>query len=201
MSIIKEVGKPIVYLVTHPHPKWFEQVTFLISEGVSIVQIRDKSASDDSLSQDVEAVLDFVERGGFECTVLLNDRVELALKFNIGVHLGQSDMLPSAARKMLGVDAPIGWTIHDRIDLIATQKEHIQYVGVGPVFPTQTKLDTQSVLGISRLKEVCRLSSVPVVAIGGIDKENIKSVYSAQPWGIAMSSALMQTKQLKPFFQ
>jgi thiamine-phosphate pyrophosphorylase len=197
--MFKGSGKPIVYLVTHPHPTWFEQVTYLISEGVSIVQIRDKSASDERVSRDVEAVLDFVEQGGFECTVLLNDRVELAREFNIGVHLGQSDMLPSAARKILGVDAPIGWTIHDRIDLIATQKEYIQYVGVGPVFPTQTKLDTQSVLGISRLKEVCHLSSVPVVAIGGIDKQNIESVYSAQPWGIAMSSALMQTKQLKPF--
>ena len=199
MSIIKETGQSILYLVTHPHPNWFDRVTDLISEGISIVQIRDKSASDDVLSRDVESVLEFVEKGGFDCTVLLNDHVDLAQRFNIGVHLGQSDMLPSSARKILGVDVLIGWTIHDRVDLIATQKEHIQYVGVGPVFPTQTKLDTQSVLGISRLKEVCRLSSVPVVAIGGINKHNIESVYGAQPWGIAMSSALMQTKQLQPF--
>ena len=199
MSRIEEGVQPRLYLVTHPHPKWFDQVTLLLSEGVSIVQIRDKSASDDVLSKAVESVLNFVEQQGFDCTVLLNDRVHLAQQFNIGVHLGQSDMLPSEARKILGSEVSIGWTIHDRIDLIESQQEHIQYVGVGPVFQTQTKLDTQSVIGVSRLAEVCRLSSIPVVAIGGINKDNIASVYSAQPWGIAMSSALMQTNRLHPF--
>ncbi len=184
-------AEPRLYLVTQPHPNWFTQVSQLLENGVSIVQIRDKVASDDNVARNVERVLNFVQAKGLSTTVLLNDRVHLAKQFGIGVHLGQSDMSPAQARIELGGDLPIGWTIHDDVACVEQQVEHIDYVGVGPIFPTTTKLDTKSVLGVERLATVCRTLSVPVVAIGGIQADNIQSVREAKPWAIAMSSALM----------
>ena len=108
-----------------------------------------------------------VERQGLSTTVLLNDNVHVAKSFGIGVHLGQSDMLPKQARMILGPEVPIGWTIHDDVSLIASQQKHIQYVGVGPLFPTTTKLDTSHEISLERLAAVCNESPLPVVAIGG----------------------------------
>lgn len=187
-----ESSESLLYLVTHPHPTWLEQVTMLIESGIGMVQIRDKEANDSQLAHQVEAVLEHIAQHDLSCTILLNDRVHLARRFGLGVHLGQSDMCPLLARELLGPDVVIGWTIHDDLSLIESKRTAIQYVGVGPIFPTQTKLDTNSVLGVERLKQVCDESPIPVVAIGGIDSTNIGQVRTANPWGIAMSSALMR---------
>lgn len=187
-----ESSESLLYLVTHPHPTWLEQVTMLIESGIGMVQIRDKEANDSQLAHQVEAVLEHIAQHDLSCTILLNDRVHLARRFGLGVHLGQSDMCPLLARELLGPDVVIGWTIHDDLSLIESKRTAIQYVGVGPIFPTQTKLDTKSVLGVERLKQVCDESPIPVVAIGGIDSTNIGQVRTANPWGIAMSSALMR---------
>ena len=189
----------LLYLVTHPHPNWLEQVTWLIAEGIPWVQIRNKNATSTELSRQVESVLEFVERQGLSTTVVLNDNVHVAKSFEIGVHLGQSDMLPQEARTILGPEVPIGWTIHDDVSLIASQQKHIQYVGVGPLFPTTTKLDTRSQISLERLGTVCSESPLPVVAIGGINSSNIDSVRTVKPWGIAMSSALMRAQTLQGF--
>lgn len=189
----------LLYLVTHPHDQWHKQVQWLISKGVSWVQIREKCCSPAELRRKTEATLNFVHTHGYSTKVLLNDNVEVAKEFGIGVHLGQADMLPEHARDILGPDVPIGWTIHDDVELVATQQQYIQYVGVGPMFPTKTKLDTKSQLSIPRLREVCAQCPVPVVAIGGINSTNIHEVRQANPWGIAMSSALMNASDLQPF--
>ena len=82
---------------------------------------------------------------------------------------------------------------------IATQERFIQYVGVGPIFPTTTKTDVKSQLSIERLQTVCVKSPLPVVAIGGINASNIDRVRQVKPWGIAMSSALMNAETLDDF--
>lgn len=189
--------RPFLYLVSHPHPNWFAQVTWLIGEGIPFVQIRDKKASSLELFTKAERVLNFIEKHNLSTTVVLNDNVHVAQELGIGVHLGQSDMLPEVARAILGPDVPIGWTIHDDIALVASQQDHIQYVGVGPIFPSTTKLDTKSQVSLTRLKAVCEQSPVPVVAIGGINASNIALVRQAKPWGIAMSSALMNATSLR----
>ena len=130
---------------------------------------------------------------------MINDRVGLASRLGVGVHLGQGDLSPRVARDILGPRAVIGWTIHDDIDTAQTALEYIDYVGVGPIYPTTTKTDTKSVLGVERLRTVVEEVGVPVVAIGGINHLNIADVRDAKPWKIAMSSALMQTTQLAGF--
>ena len=187
----------IVYLVTHPHPKWFAQVTWLMGEGIPFVQIRDKKATSLELFNTTERILNFIEQQQLSTTVVLNDNVQVAKDLGVGVHLGQSDMLPEDARAILGPEVPIGWTIHDDISLIASQQDYIQYVGVGPIFRSTTKLDTKSQVSFTRLKAVCEQSPVPVVAIGGINSSNVDLVRQAKPWGIAMSSALMNATTLR----
>ena len=194
-----QIAPPILYLVTHPHPNWLTQVTRLIGEGIPFVQIRDKRSTSLELFKRAESVLNFIEHQGLETTVVLNDNVQVAKDLGIGVHLGQSDMLPEDARAILGWDVPIGWTIHDDLDVITSQERFIQYVGVGPIFPTTTKTDVKSQLSLERLQTVCVKSPLPVVAIGGINASNIDSVRQVKPWGIAMSSALMNAESLDEF--
>ena len=188
---------PFVYLVTHPHPNWFAQVTWLIGEGIPFVQIRDKTATSAELFKKTEQVLNFIVQRDLSTTVLLNDNVQVAKDLGVGVHLGQSDMMPEDARVILGPDVPIGWTIHDDVSLIDSQADYIQYVGVGPIFPTTTKRDTKAQLSLTRLERVCVQSPLPVVAIGGINASNIECVRRVKPWGIAMSSALMNATTLR----
>lgn len=188
-----------LYLVTAPHPNWWMQVTSLVRQGVHWVQIRDKHATDDAIFEQGEALLRFCQQQGLPCEVLINDRVPVAKALGVGVHLGQGDMSPHEARSILGSDAVIGWTVHDNIKLAEEAARWIDYVGVGPIFPTTTKLDTRDVIGVQRLCEVVASLTVPVVAIGGIHAGNIQSVRGGNPWKIAMSSALMSATTLNVF--
>lgn len=188
-----------LYLVTHPHPTWYSTVTRLITQGLRWVQIRDKIASDVSIFKQAQSIVQFCQRQEFDCNVLINDRVEVARALGVGVHLGQGDMSPQQARSILGPHATIGWTIHDDVELAKSAVGSIDYVGVGPIFPTTTKLDTRSVLGPERLASVVENLEISVVAIGGIQSTNIRSVRQANPWKIAMSSALMKANNLAEF--
>ena len=189
-----------LYLVTHPHPEWFSTVTNLISQGIRWVQIRDKAASDSIILEQAHSIVQFCHRHHIDCHILINDRVNVAKTLGVGVHLGQGDMSPQQARAILGPDAKIGWTIHDDVELGVSAFEWIDYVGVGPIFPTTTKLDTRSVLGPERLAQVIQDLHLPVVAIGGIQATSIHMVRQANPWKIAMSSALMQAEDLTGFY-
>lgn len=188
-----------LYLVTHPHADWISTVTGLISQGIRWVQIRDKTASDMQVFEQANAIIEFCQRHQIQCNLLINDRVDVAKSLGVGVHLGQGDMSPQEARAILGPHALIGWTIHDDVALGGSAREWIDYVGVGPVFPTTTKLDTRSVLGPDRLTNVVQELDLPVVAIGGIQMSNIQTVRRSHPWKIAMSSALMQAGTLEGF--
>ena len=120
-----------LYLVTHRHPDWLRQVTALIQLGIRWIQIRDKHASDEEIIAQTEAILDFCHSSNIQCQLLINDRVGLASRLGVGVHLGQGDLSPRVARDILGPRAVIGWTIHDDIDTAQTALEYIDYVGVG----------------------------------------------------------------------
>ena len=138
-SFDSSISRSILYLVTHPHPNWFGQVTWLIGEGVPWVSNSRQTGYTIGVIEEDRSILNFIEQQGLDTTVLLNDNVQVAREMGIGVHLGQSDMLPREARAILGPDVPIGWTIHDDVSLIGPQEQYIQYVGVGPMFPTTTK--------------------------------------------------------------
>ena len=177
-----------------------KQVIHLVEQGVSWVQVRDKSASDVELISQIEILKEKLRTRSLDCTLLVNDRIQVAIETGVGIHLGQSDIHPVEARKILGSRAVIGWTIHDDVQLInAGIAEAIDYVGVGPIFPTNTKSDTGKILGVERLASVVSTLRIPVVAIGGISAVNIQEVRRAEPWKIAMCAALMDASTIQDF--
>ena len=189
-----------LYLVTRSQDNWMSQIIRLVEQGVTWVQVREKSASDDHLISKIQELQEQLQQRSLECTLLVNDRVRVALKTGVGVHLGQADMHPCQARELLGPDVPIGWTIQDNIHLLDESiSSVVDYVGVGPVFATNTKIDTGKILGVERLATVISTLDVPVVAIGGISSGNIQKVRSTSPWKIAMCAALMDSMNIQCF--
>ena len=121
---------------------------------------------------------------------MINDQVEIARLVDAdGVHVGQNDASPEEARKILGKGKIIGVTARTLEQAVKAQEEGADYLGVGAVFPTSTKKDTSPVTR-EQLKEICSTVSIPVVAIGGINEENIQKLSGCGLAGVAVVSAI-----------
>ncbi len=130
-------------------------------------------------------------------TLIVNDRCDLALSCGAtGVHLGQEDLPPAAARAILGPEKIIGFSTHTTAHVRKTIGLPIQYIGFGPIYPTRTKEDAPPTVGLRRLAQACQISRVPVVAIGGIGIEQVGEVLRAGAASVAVISALMKAKDL-----
>lgn len=128
--------------------------------------------------------------------LIINDRVDIMLALNAeGVHLGQSDMPYPEARRLLNGDKIIGLTIETPAQMKQANQWQVEYVGVGPVFPTQTKSDAPQPLGLDGLASLLKLSQHPVIAIGGINAGNIVSVLNTGVQGVAVVSAISHAKE------
>ena len=125
--------------------------------------------------------------------LIINDRVDVALAVGAhGVHLGQDDMPPDAARELLGPDAIIGYSTHNINQALAATKLSIDYLAIGPIFNTTTKADTAPVLGLDGLRAVRQaIGAFPLVAIGGITRGNAREVIAAGADSVAVISALL----------
>ena len=159
-----------------------------VQAGTNIVQIRDKNASNQQILQFANQILPFLSQQNIP--LIINDRLDIAKQLQVGVHLGIDDEDPLYARSFLGNDAIIGITIHDDINRAIQYKDIVDYVGVGPIFPTTTKLDAKPTIGVEGLSLLCTTSPLPVVAIGGISLKNAQKVWKTQPYGIAVCSAI-----------
>ena len=159
-----------------------------IKGGVSIVQLRDKRASTEEVLQRAKRILPLLQAANIP--LLINDHWSVAKRLGVGLHIGIEDGDPRKARDFLGPDAMLGITVHTQIERVFRYRDVVDYVGVGPVFVTQTKKDTRSVCGIDGLENMVRKSPVPVVAIGGIDRQNIGLLRAANPHAVAVCSAV-----------
>ena len=168
-----------------------EQVELLSRGGASLIQLREKRLSPREFYEQAKAAVAGAARYGVQ--LLINDRVDLALGVGAhGVHLGQDDMPPDAARKLLGPNAVIGYSTHNIEQAIAATKLPIDYLAIGPIFATTTKSDTAPVLGLEGLRTVRRAIGVfPLVAIGGITQANARDVIGAGADSVAVISALL----------
>lgn len=156
-----------------------EQVRRLAAAGASLIQLREKHLSAGEFYEEaVKAVAAAREAG---VILLINDRVDIAKMAGAdGVHLGQDDLPPAAARRLLGDDAIIGLSTHSLVEAIAAANEPVDYIAFGPIFPTDTKSDTEPVVGLGQLAEIRNaLPNVPLVAIGGINAANVAAVIEA----------------------
>lgn len=168
-----------------------EQVELLSDGGASMVQLREKHMPALEFYEQAKAAVGVARRRGLR--LIVNDRVDIALAVGAsGVHLGQDDMPPEAARRLLGPEAIIGYSTHKVEQARAALELPIDYLAIGPIFATATKTDTSPVLGLEGLREVRdAIGPFPLVAIGGITHANARSVIEAGADAVAVISALL----------
>jgi thiamine-phosphate pyrophosphorylase len=167
-------------------------VSAAVGAGVTVVQLRDEDATDDelvSLGRQILAVLD-----GTDVPLIVNDRVHLVDAIGAhGGHVGQSDLDIGQARALLGPAAYLGLSAQTA-EHVATAREYadgtVDYLGVGPVWGTATKLDAAAPGGLERLHQVTSVSPWPCVAIGGINRQRLPRVRRAGAAGAAVVSAI-----------
>ena len=158
-----------------------------VQAGVQVFQVRAKNLPGGPF---VELVVAIRAALGPKALLLVNDRVDVAaLTPSDGVHLGDLDLAPSDARKLLPKGSIVGYSTHSLADI--SQATDVDYVGFGPVFATATKVTGRAPLGIELLDAACKLSPVPVVAIGGITPKDVATLAKAGASGIAMISGLL----------
>ena len=183
-----------VMLITRPGPNLLEHVMAALAGGVGVVQLRDKTATDAEFLRIAQQLMPLTQ--SYNVPLIINDRISIACHLGLGLHVGLRDTPPQEARRLLGPKALLGLTIHDKVERIIQSNDWIDYVGCGPVFQTDTKLDSSSVIGLSALSRVCTLSSKPVVAIGGITPHNSKFVWKNGARGIAACGSIFDADDL-----
>lgn len=159
------------------------------------MQVRDKSTPPRELLLDLQRCVDFAGSKGV--TLIVNDRCDLVLSCGAaGVHLGQEDLPPEAARVLLGRGKIIGFSTHSLKQVHRSSAIPIQYIGFGPVYATSSKENASPVVGINGLARACKESAKPVVAIGGIGADQVSEVLKAGAASAAVISALMTASNL-----
>lgn len=168
-----------------------EQVERLSAGGATFLQLREKLLSPREFYSEAEKALRVARTSGVR--LIINDRADVALALGAdGVHLGQDDLPPTAARRLLGEHAVIGFSTHTLEQALEAARLPIDYLALGPIFPTASKDNPDAVVGLEGLRRVRReLPSVPLVAIGGITLENAGEVIAAGADSIAVISALL----------
>lgn len=164
-----------------------DQVRLLAEAGATFVQLREKNRQALDFYNEAKAAARVAN-----ITLIINDRVDLALALKTGVHLGQDDLPPDAARRLLGDTAIIGFSTHNVSQAIAAARLPVDYVAIGPIFETGTKANPDPVVGLDGLRAVRQaIGATPLVAIGGITLENAASVIDAGADSVALISALL----------
>lgn len=160
-----------------------------VDGGVTIVQLRDKDASDANLAALARALrAELAPRG---IPLIVNDRPAVAAAAAAdGVHVGQEDADPRVARGLLGPDAILGLSVTQAGEVPTVDADVVDYVGLGPVFATASKADAAPPLGLDGFRSIGAALPVPYVAIGGVDAANAGSIMAAGAAGIAVMSAI-----------
>lgn len=173
-----------------------EQVMCLIKGGASLIQIREKSASSGRFYAEALEALKIARSNNVK--IIINDRCDIAYLIGAdGVHLGQDDISPIEARKFLGPNAIIGYSTHNRDQALEALKMPIDYISVGPIFATDTKEAPDPIVGLDGLRAIRKLiRELPIVAIGGINLQNAKSVFNAGADSIAIIGALLSSEDI-----
>ena len=173
----------------------YEQVEEAIKGGITFLQIREKDLDEGSFLKEAEKMRDLCRKN--QIPFIINDNVDIALKTGAdGVHVGQEDMEAQDVRKILGEDKIIGVSARTVEQAVKAQQQGADYLGVGSVFTTGTKLDAGHV-SYETLKEICRSVTIPVIAIGGITKENVKELSGSGICGVAVVSALFAQEDIR----
>lgn len=161
-----------------------------IAGGTKVIQYREKEQPTRQMLRVAENIRDMTRES--DVIFLINDRIDIALAVDAdGVHLGQDDMPIKVARGLLGTDKIIGLTAHNVKEAKESQAKGADYVGVSPIFATDTKPDAGEPAGLGLIRDVKATVTIPQVAIGGITDENLQSVIDAGADSVCMISAVV----------
>lgn len=160
----------------------------VVDAGVTILQYRNKTGGDAQILEDARWIRD---GAGPDPTLILNDRVDLVERAGFdGAHVGQGDMTPTEARRLLGPGRVLGVSTHDAEQLAVADKAPVDYIAIGPVFATSSKENPDPVVGLEGVRAARGLTDRPLVAIGGISPVNAKAVMEAGANCVAVISAV-----------
>lgn len=172
-----------------------EQVEQALKGGVTCIQFRDKKLENDAFLQEAKKMKVLCEK--YHVPLIINDHVEIAIQCGAdGVHVGQKDMEAKEVRKLVGEKMIIGVSARTVEQAIQAEQAGADYLGVGAVFGTSTKMDAEKI-SLERLKEICQAVTIPVVAIGGVQKDNFPKLAGTGVAGAALVSAIFSAQDIE----
>ena len=185
-----------LYLVTDSRCRedeaFYETIESACKGGITVLQLREKEMSGRVLLERARKVKRITDR--YKIPLIIDDRLDIAMAVDAaGVHLGQEDLPVSLARKLLGPTKIIGATTKTVEQAQKAMEEGADYLGVGAIYPTTTKVKTV-ITKVSTLNEICQTTSIPVIAIGGLNESNCEVLRESPIQGIAVVSAIMKAE-------
>ena len=185
-----------LYLVTDStglsEEVFLEKVRDALEGGVTLIQLREKNKTTREYMELATRVHDITKE--FGVPLIIDDRIDVAMAIGAeGVHLGQSDMPIDIARKIVGDDMIIGATTKTVPQALEAYKNGADYLGVGAIYPTTTKVKTV-LTSVDTLKEICAAVPIPANAIGGLNKDNLEILKGTPIAGICVVSAIMKAE-------
>ncbi|WP_255343746.1 thiamine phosphate synthase [Geomicrobium sp. JCM 19039] len=180
----------------HPNREMLEVMEEVLLGGASALQLRDKSSPKYDLIQKGKALKRLANR--FGVPFFMNDHLDVALAVDAdGVHFGQGDFPLIEARKLLGNQKIIGISTHSIEQAQEAERNGANYIGVGPVFQTNTKTDAERAIGVSGFQEISSSVRIPTVAIGGINEQNASDIIRAGAKQLAVISGVVAKDNVK----
>lgn len=173
----------------------------LVSGGATLVQYRNKHGSPDEI---LECASQLKRRIGKAAKLIMNDRADLCLAAGFdGIHVGQDDLLPGTVREIIGFDLLLGVSTHNPSQVVEADSTSADYVAIGPIFTTANKANPDPVIGLEGVRLARGLTQKPLVAIGGITRENCRQVIEAGADSVAVIGDLVRDpgKSAEEFFR
>ncbi len=173
----------------------YEQVEAALRGGVTCVQLREKELPEDEFLKEALKIKALCHK--YNVPFFINDNVDIAVKCRAdGIHVGQEDMAAGDVRSLVGEDMMIGVSVHSVKEALEAVRSGADCLGVGAMFSTSTKLDAD-VLSLQTLHDICHAVDIPVVAIGGLNKENIENLAGTGVSGMALVSAIFAAEDIE----
>ena len=173
----------------------YEQVEDALRGGVTCVQLREKELDEDAFLKEAIEIKELCHK--YQVPFFVNDNVKIAIQCGAdGIHVGQEDMAAGAVRALVGDRMMIGVSVHTVEEAIEAVKNGADCLGVGAMFSTSTKLDAD-VLPMQTLADICHAVDIPVVAIGGLNKNNIAKLAGTGVDGVALVSAIFAAEDIE----
>lgn len=171
-----------------------EVVELAIKNGVTFVQLREKNLDYERFKELAIEIKKITDQ--YQIPFVINDNIKIAMEIDAdGVHVGQKDLAATRAREILGEDKILGVSVNTVEQAIEAEKAGADYLGVGAIFPTDSKLDAISI-GVEEVNKITKAVSIPAVGIGGINNENIHLLRNSGLDGIAVISAILAQRDI-----